>query len=110
MLTLEIKAERNRWIERETWWGLSRGLRWAMAADYAEYQWYLKYKSNDVSKLPPWEPPINGPRNPYGTKYVAQRVQFVVSVANNEWLAREARRLGISKSEFLNRLIEEQRL
>tara|TARA_Y100000593_G_C4216642_1_gene289566 strand:+ start:575 stop:769 length:195 start_codon:yes stop_codon:yes gene_type:complete len=46
----------------------------------------------------------------YGTKYVAQKVQFVVSVANNAWLAREARRLGISKSELLNRLIEEQRL
>ena len=71
MLTPQIKAERNRWIERETWWGLSRGLRWAMAAEYASYQWYLKYKSNDVRKLPPWEPPSAGPRNPYGTEYVA---------------------------------------
>jgi len=71
MLTPQVKRERNRWIERETWWGLSRGLRWAMAAEYASYQWYLKYKSNDVRKLPPWEPPITGPRNPYGTEYVA---------------------------------------
>ena len=49
----------------------------ALGHGCAEYQWYLKYKSNDVRKLPPWEPPITGPRNPYGTEYVAFLIRVV---------------------------------